>query len=985
MREARCFWRGLGLALSLSLLGIAGAAAQTRSVTGHVTEEASGQPVPSAQVIVKGTTIGTMAAEDGSFALSVPAGDVVLQVRRIGYRRIEVPLTASQASVEIEVQKDVLQLEQMVVTGQATGVEKRNLANAVAVINAEELNKVQSQSFEAALQGKVAGANISANNGAPGGGIQIQLRGTTSIIGNSEPLYVIDGIVASNTAVAGGANSITRASGSSISSSQDNASNRLADLNPNDIASIEILKGASASAIYGSKASNGVVIITTKRGEVGETRFNMSQRIGFSKVSNSIGMRRFESVEEAVDAYGEAAADYWQAGAFYDHEKELTDGTPLSTQTSMSLSGGTDETRYYASGLYESDDGVVTNTGFDKQSLRLNLDQTLGSRLKVSINSSVAHTNTRRGVTNNDNKGVSYWIALTGEPTFLDLGQRPDGSFPENPFARSNTNQTAALLTAESGVWHMLGAATVTFDAIQTDQHNLALTVIGGSDFFQQRDNVFSPPIMQYEQSSASPGTAVVANSNSLNLNLNSNVVYTYTPSNAWSLTTSLGANRESRALITERVRSRNQIGGLENIDRGTVLDADQNRSRVEDLTLFAQEEFKIGDVYLVAGLTADRSSANADIDKFHMYPKFSGSYRFDVGSAFLDAIKIRGSIGASGNLPLYGQKFTELTGANVGGIPSTTIEGTTARNDIRPEREREIEGGFDLYMFGNRATIGVTGYEKRISDLLQRRQLPPSSGYDDAIFNGGVMRTRGVEVEFTGVPLARENIQWTTGATFALNRAKVLSLPVPPYFSGGFGGLGQPRIAEGESPTQLVGPDTLPDGSSTIRKLGDINPDFLLGFSNNIQYKRAHLYFLFDWHQGGDIVNLTHWLYDLSAASPDFGQMITVGGEDMQAGQYRLDSYQKTKRVYIEDGSFVKLREVTLSYELNPDLIQRVWSGVQNVSLSLSGRNLLTWTNYSGLDPEVSNFGNQQLARSIDVGPYPPSRSFWFAINVGF
>jgi TonB-linked SusC/RagA family outer membrane protein len=985
MRHVRCLGRGFGFALVLSFLGLSSAAAQTRNVTGHVTEDGSGLPVPAAQVLVKGTSIGTVAEDDGAFTLRVPDGEVVLQVRRIGYQRIEVSVPATQSSVEIKIRKDVLQLDQMVVTGQATGIEKRNLANAVAVVNADELNKVQSQSFESALQGKVAGANISANNGAPGGGLQIQLRGTTSIIGNSEPLYVIDGIVASNAAIAGGANALTGARGGDISSTQDNASNRLADLNPNDIESIEILKGASASAIYGSKASNGVVIITTKRGKAGESSLSFTQRIGFSRVSNRLGMRRFDSEADAVAAYGAAAADYWQPGAFYDHEKELTDGSALSNQTSISLRGGTDKTRYFASGLYESDDGVVTNTGFDKQSVRLNLDQTLGSRLKLSINSNVAHTNTRRGLTNNDNRGVSYWVALTGEPSCLDLRQQADGSFPVTPFARSNTNQTAALVTNESVVWHMLGSATATFDAITADHHKLVLTAIGGSDFFQQRDDVFSPPILQYEQSTATPGTSVAANSNSLNLNFNANAVYTYTPSNAWSLTTSLGGSRESRELTTERARSRNQIGGLQNIDRGTVLDADQNRARVEDETLFLQEEFKLHDLYLVAGLTADKSSANADVEEFNVYPKFSGSYRFNVGNHILDAVKIRGSVGASGNLPLYGQKFTELVGTNVDGLPSTTLEGTTARNDIRPEKEREIEGGLDLYLFGNRATIGATAYEKRITDLLQRRQLPQSSGYDDEIFNGGVMRTRGVELELTAVPLAKEKVQWTAGATFSLSRAKVLGLPVPPYFSGGFGGLGQPRIAEGESPTQLVGPDTLPDGSSTIAKLGDINPDFLAGFTNDIQYGRARLYFLFDWRHGGDIVNLTHWLYDLSAASPDFGDVITVGGEQVQAGQYRLDSYQKTKRVYIEDGSFVKLREVTFSYELDPKLIQSVWSGVQSLNLSVSGRNLLTWTGYSGLDPEVSNFGNQQLARSIDVAPYPPSRSFWFAINVGF
>lgn len=961
------------------------ASAQQRTVTGRVLEDGTGQPVVGAQISALGTLAGALADDAGRFTIRIPTGPATLSVRRIGYKRHDVPLPANQDTVTVMLTRDVLNLEQVIVTGQATGIERRNLANAVSVVNGADLNRVQSQTVESALQGKVAGANISANSGAPGGGLQIQLRGTTSIIGNSEPLYVIDGIPASNAAVPGGTNAVTGAS-SGISSNQDNAANRLADLNPNDIQTIEILKGAAASAIYGSQASNGVVLITTKRGTPGKTRFNVSQQMGFSEVSNLLGMRQFTNVDDAVAAFGPQAADLFQPGVFYDHEKELAGNKPLNAQTSLSLSGGTENTRYFVSGLYEHDGGVVTNTGYDKQSMRFNIDQQLGPKIKLALSSSFAHTRTRRGVTGNDNNGVGYWEALSLEPTFLDLQQASDGTFPDNPFGRSNSNATAALLKDQTGVYHFLGSLNASWQVLDGDVNNVVVRVIGGADNFSQNDEVFSPSILQQEQESATPGTSVQANTGALNLNINPSVVWTLSPrGHDYSFTTSVGGNRESVQLNTVRVRARNLIGDQQNINRGTVLDADQTRQRTENQSLFAQEEFKLNDLYLVAGVTTDRSSANSDADKFFVYPKFSGSYRFNVGSSLLDAVKLRASIGEAGNLPLYGQKFTELIGANVLGVPAVNLGTVTASTDLHPEREREIEGGLDLYLFHNRATIGLTGYDKHITDLLQQRQLPNSSGYTTAIFNGGTMQTRGFEAELTGAPVVSKDLQWTTGATFALSRSKVLSLPVPPYFSGGFGGLGQPRIQVGVSPTAIYGPDTLADGSQTIDQIGELNPTFIMGWSNDVQYKKAHLAFLFDWHHGGDIVDLNHWLWDLAQNTPDFGDPITVGGVQTTVGQYRLDTYQKTKRVYIEPGGYIKLREVTLSYDLPPQFFQRIWGGVQDASLSVSGRNLITWTKYQGLDPEVSNFGNQELARGIDVGPYPPSRTFWFALNLGF
>src|SRR5581483_9065437 len=279
--------------------------------------------------------------------------------RRIGYIATEKAVTPDQEKVDIALARDVLKLEETIITGQATTESRRSVANAVSTVSADQLTAVQSQTLDQALQGKVAGADIQQNSGAPGGGMQVRLRGVSSIIGTSDPLFVVDGVIISNASIPAGTNSITKATsgaagGSGIASNEDNASNRLADLDPNDIESIEVLKGASASAIYGSKASQGVVLITTKRGHAGRPKFSVTQRFGFSELSNELGSRTF-SKASADSVYGALGALYFKPGVTYDHEQEIAGNKPLSWQTQASISGGNDATTYYSSGILEHD------------------------------------------------------------------------------------------------------------------------------------------------------------------------------------------------------------------------------------------------------------------------------------------------------------------------------------------------------------------------------------------------------------------------------------------------------------------------------------------------------------------------------------------------------------------------------------------------------------------------------------------------------
>jgi len=981
------------LVAAMLLLWSAPVAAQSRTVAGTVTDAQSGEPLEGARVLVRGTALGAVTGAGGRFTIrSAPDGAIVLNIRRIGYQPASVNLAPGLGDVRATLTRDLLHLSDVVVTGQATVVDRRNLANAVATVSAEDISRVSAQSVEHALQGKVAGAQISTNSGAPGGGVQMRMRGVTSINASSEPLYIIDGVVMSNVAIPSNQNAVTRSTGGSNPNlTQDGQVNRIADINPNDIEHVEVLKGASAGAIYGSRASNGVVIITTRRGRSGGRSVNAIQRMGFSEISNTLGSRTFTSSEEAVSVFGPAAADHFRPGVVYDQEKELAGRRPLSTESVLDISGGDDNTRYFVSGLWKNDEGIIANTGFAKQGFRANVNQDFGSRLNLSVQSNLLRTVAQRGLTNNDNSSVSFWMALPFTPSFVDLRQQADGTFPVNPFVASNPLQTAELMKNDETVWRSVASARVTYTALERPTFSLRFAGSGGADYFAQKNSLLFPAELQFEPiDDGEPGTALLGNSNNLNLNGGLNAVLTYSPSNApFTATTSVGFGAASRDLEIARIVSRNLVGGLGIVGAGTNIQVTERRQRVEDFGLFVQEELLMLDerLLLTAGISADRSSANSDTEKLYTYPKLSGSYRLIQPLRALEEVKLRAAFGQSGNQPLFGQKFTPLTATqNITGLPGLVVQGTVASLELRPEKQREIEGGADVTFGGGKGTLEVTGFRKDISDLLLQRTLAPSSGFGLEIFNGGKMRTSGFELGLSLIPIQSARTEWVFRTTYFSTRSRIIDLPVPSFRTGGFGtSLGSFEIQEGKSPTQIVGNDTLPDGTGIVRAIGDANPDFNMAFSNDIKFGSFHVYGLLDWQQGGDVINLTKFLYDLGSNTEDYANPVTVDGQATTVGARRLAIWPRQTATYVEDASFMKLREITVSYAIPQRMVSRMGRGVRSAQISVSGRNLLTLTDYTGLDPEVSNFGNQPIARNIDVAPFPPSRSFWLSLSLGF
>jgi len=393
--------------------------------------------------------------------------------------------------------------------------------------------------------------------------------------------------------------------------------------------------------------------------------------------------------------------------------------------------------------------------------------------------------------------------------------------------------------------------------------------------------------------------------------------------------------------------------------------------------------------------LRAERTSANGDPDKYFFYPKAAASFRFIRPLAALEEVKLRAAWGQSGNQPLFGQKFTPLTGTqNIEGLPGLLVTGIAGDPNIQPERQSEIEAGTDISLFKGRGSFELTLYQRNITDLLLERTLAPSTGFTDQIFNGGELRVRGIELGVAATPVEAGGVTWITRATYAANRSKVIDLPVPSFRTGGFGtGLGAFQIEEGGSATQIVANAGLEDdGDLIIEKVGDANPDFKISFLNDVTIGPFSVAALLDWQKGSDIINLTRLLYDFGANTVDYDQNprterianIDTNGTE---GERRLQRFLGgDTRPYIEDGSYIKLREVAVAYRVPASVVNSLFRGsVNDFTIRFSGRNLLTMSDYTGLDPEVSNFGNQAIARNIDVAPFPPSRSFWVAFDVNF
>ncbi len=986
-------------AVLLAVIPSLGHAQQTRRISGHVTVQGSTEPVPGATIQVVGTTLGGTADDAGNFNISVPAGAQQLRIRRIGYAAKLVPLGANDQTVTVSLARDVLQLEAQVITGQATTVSRANAANAVTVVNTEQLNKVPQQTIENALQGKVPGAVITSNSGAPGGGIQLQLRGTNTINGNYQPLYVVDGVIVDNTAISNGLNSITGAGGG-ISSSQDQQVNRVADLNPEDIESIEVLKGSSAGAIYGSRGANGVVIITTKRGRAGAPSLDLVQRFGTSQVTNTMKLRCFTLAQATAFLNAgnaptgfEGAADYFAANPYAgctDPQQQLYGNTGLSYETAASLRGGSGDggTTYFTSAGVKHDAGITSTDGYDKQNLRINLGQQFGSRINLRANSEIIHTLTKRGISGNDNNAINPLDVISATPTFFDFSRQVKGQYQPDPFVSSGANvlQNQDAIQTPENVYRLIGSAQAGWSVLASARQTLDLSLLGGVDQYSDNARIYSPPFTYLEQSgiiSPYPGTVVNSSGDVVSANLNLNATHKLVLS-PFTATTSAGLRQERSSINLVNNQGQGLFPGITNFATAVKTNAAQAQANTKTFSYYAQEELLTANecLLLTGAINSERSSTNGNPNAFYSYPKASISYKLPWLPPETDNLKLRLAYGKAGNRVPVDYKYTylatQLEDTKYGLRQDTKIGLST----VKPELTTELEGGFDATLFGGRAGLEVTQYKKKTTGLVLSAGLAPSTGFSTQIINGGSMQNVGTEVGLNLVPIQTQMFSWTSNTTFSRNKNTVTSLPVPAFTTGaGFSErFGDYKIQVGQSATQVVVFSGFIPGTKTRREItiGDQNPDFQMGFSNDFTLGKLSLSTLLDWRKGGYAVNLTNNYFDANLSGSNLA--------DTLLAQKRLASFGAGNPVYAEHASFAKLRELTLAYDLGESFAHRMFGNrAKDLRLEASGHNLFTWTNYTGYDPEVSNFGNAAIGRTQDVTPYPPSRQFFLSLNATF
>lgn len=989
---------------ALLFFSVSTALAQELTISGTVLDANTGEPLLGAVIRVRETGGGAITDALGKFRLVVKNPVATLSVKLVGYKERTVVVNESTSDLVIRLQEDVLRAEEVVVTGIATGIRRENSPTAIGTLKADELLPAPAQTVEQAFAAKIPGLSISQNTGAPGGGISINLRGVSTLVGNSQPLIFVDGVIISNDQIQSGLDALTAATGVGSPRPQSQPSNRLADINPNDIEDIQILKGPTAAAVYGAKAAAGVIIITTKQGRpTDKATIDFSQQTGFSRILKKQGTRNW-----AADTTGYFR--FFRRPAppnlqFIDYEEELYGQTGLISETNLSVRGGGGNTIFYLGGTARTEQGIIRNTGYSRYSARVNVSHRFSDNFIVDAGLNYINTNSDRSATGNSNNNVSLPYLAAFIPGFLDV--RPQGGVYTDPTNNgANPFEIIDKVTNNERIDRVVGSLKLDWTIFRAENQQLKFVAQGGADYFTQVNTIFSPINTIHERLAALPGRSIKNNTPTFYNNIYTSLVHSLQIDKV-SFTTSAGVQIENRDINSVLLVARGLPSTSSNLNQAANVQQLQTITKQYDQGLYVQEDVDIdGTVFLTLGLRADRSSANGDVDKFYFFPKGGASLLLSKLSFWeslrstIESAKIRVAAGQAGTFAPPIAKFTTLGASNIGGLSGLTLPTRPGNPNIEPERVTEIELGFDLGLAGGFASLEFSYYLRQISGLVVEAQIAPSSGGTTRFENGGEMRTNGIEVALNLSPVRSADFNWDARINFFRTTAEITDLKVPDFTTGGFGvALGAYYIGKGYSPTTIVGresfgpnpnapnPNARP-GQFNGLVLGDELPNFRVGFSNSLRYKGFELYFLWDWKQGGNVINLTRFLTDLGGTSPDAGLEGEIQRTALRTGRNPVTGQPTNQPLgtpWIEDGTFLRLRELALTYTFDRNLISSLFGGaVSYLRVGITGRNLLLFTPYAGYDPEVSNFGNVAIGRSVDVTPFPSSRQFYFNLSFG-
>jgi len=1020
--------------LMLTTLLTAAGIAQVR-ISGRVT--AKGGAAEAASVVIRENSVGAATDATGafSFTASLKPGTYTIVFSSAGYKTKESSLTVTAGNnsytVNAELTEDVSKLDEVIVTGNSQGTTRRQLGSYISSVSAEDLNKGATGNVLAALQGKTAGAQISQNSGDPAGGISVRLRGISSISSSSEPLYIIDGVIVNNST-----NRVTNTSGNydggnfvgSIGQS------RLVDINPNDIERIEVLNGAAAAAIYGSRANAGVVQIFTKKGKSG------APSVSFSTSFTTSSLRKKLDVNQAPTKFGGPTDG---PGALTQDilSPAVTTTTPVTrydyqdyifrnangTDNNISISGGTDKTKYYVSGSYFYNQGIVRNTDFQRYSFRSNIDQVLNKW--ASFNLGLNYVNSTANEKPDGNSFFSPMNSVTIIGNFHDIWKRDalGNILAVGERGRANPVSVIEDIKQRQTTNRLIASLGLKLRPIT----GLTVDYTMGIDNYSQNGTTYIPPFA-YNVSTAffgggptldptQNGYASTGNNSFFAINHDLNATYSRNITSNINSVTQVGFSQQYEKNNYSLLQGRGLAPFVQTVNgASTILGGVDERSELSISGAYVQQNFKYRNQFFITGaMRVDGSSVFGKNQRNQTYYKASGSYVIS-GTDFWgkssvakwwDLLKVRLAYGESGNLTGIGaySRFNTYSSSSYLGRTALNSSGTLANENVKPERQQEVELGFDMSFLNNRIGLTVNIYNKKVKDLLINRFIAPTSGFSSLLDNFGSLENKGYEIVLTGNPVAKRNFNWNITGIFNHNRNKAnrigqaLTLlstnagapvsiiegqPVGVFYGTFFarnadgtqlknaGGIPQTeRGVQNTATTFTTGRSAgLPSGAVLRKIIGDPNPDYTTSLVNEVTYRKLSLRVQIDAVQGVDVFNA------------DFRTRQGVGNGKVAEQEHRgqlpsgyISGIYAIEEWRVDNGSYTKLRELSLTYNIGKV------KGFSDLSISFSGRNLISWDKYNGYDPEVNAGGQSTILRGIDFGAVPIPRTFSFGIQAKF
>ncbi len=1025
-------WKPVSFVFFLQLVSVI-ALAQVR-ITGKVTGR-EGNGLPLVSVTIGNTTLGTSTNDEGNYSISgsLAPGSYVLNFTGIGYKSKEQTIQIGSAdtyTADVQLEIDALSMDEVIVTGTSEGTTKRQLGSYVSTVKADQLTKGATGNVLAALQGKTAGAQIIQNSGDPAGGISVRLRGISSINSSSEPLYIVDGIIVNN--------ATTRVTNTSGNYDGQNfvgtiGQNRLADINPADIERIEVLNGAAAAAIYGSRANAGVVQIFTKRGSTGAPIVSFSTSMTVSQ------LRKAVEVNQSPTKFGDSPETQTQdiltlawtnltPVTRYDYNDYIF-RTALGTDNTVSVSGGRDKTKYYVSGSYFFNQGIVKNTDFRRYSFRSNIDQTINDKLSFTLG-----LNYINSASNEKPDGNSFFSPLNSINiigNFHDLWTRDAVGNIRVIGERQRVNPVSVIedIKQRQETSRILASTGLKWKPIR----NLSFDYTMGIDNYNQNGKTFIPPFAYPVNTGfyggglsldpAQNGYASTANSNYFQINNEINATYQANITKDLGSTTQLGYSLQYEKSSYSLLQGRGLAPFVEvATGASTALPGSDSRGELSVSGAYLQQNFKFRNhLFITGAVRVDGSSVFGEDERNQVYVKASGSYvlsgadywdGFGV-SKWWNLFKLRMAYGESGNLTGIGpyDRFNSYSSIAFLGKTSFFSSSTLANTKVKPERQTEFEVGTDLGFVDNRIGVQFNYYIKKVDDLLINRVIAPTTGFSSLLDNFGSLENKGFEVVLNLGVIRKSNLTWNVTGIYNRNRNKAVRIgqaltllstnggapvailedqPIGVFYGTFFaldaGGSqikntsGIPVTERGTQNSPLSyatqrGADGLPSGTVLRKVIGDPNPDYTASLVNEVTYKKLSLRLQLDAVQGLEVFN-ADWRTRQGVGNGEIAEQEQRGQipRGYVLGVYGIEEWR------IDDGSFVKLRELSLSYDFGK--IKKIFN---NLTVSVSGRNLISWDNYKGYDPEVNAGGQSTILRGIDFGSVPIPRTYSFGIQAKF